>query len=617
MRNKTLDQLRKAEDMIDGLNVVDILTGENNLFKNIPNAFLIFEIENNEVIYSNEQAHQILNTDIPSEISTFLNTHLLPETSTEKQFFFELLQKKKSENVNINLIINGEKTPTNIQLFEIGSGLNLVGVMFHTQHTNSTEKQLQKGLELSHENWMLLDSYGKILRYNENFERISTQIFSENIYFGLDLRENTKWRNSILKAIHGQKVIEVITLQIDNQTRSFEVVISPLITSNEVYIEGILLFIKEVTNSLKVEELLKNSFDEIRNFKVALNRTSLVCVTDPRGYINEVNDLFCSEAKYSYDELIGENINKVLPSLQLPNIYKELSSKTNENSFWREEVQSTDKAGNTFWLDLMFSPVSNKKGEIYQILCIGYPITERKKGEIERQQLMTDLIQHNRNLEQFAFTISHKLRAPLARVIGLAELLKIDDYQTSHKSFVDKLLSSTKELDLLLKGLIEILSFRQNSNLEKKTLDLNYIIQTITSSLSTAINENNAVIEVDLAEDARSLRSIKSYIESIVYHLITNALKFRKKYLSPVIHIRSSKVENGILLEIKDNGVGIDLKNNKEKIFSMYQKLHSSHEGKGLGLYLVKSQVDELNGNIQVESAVNQGTIFKIFIPTE
>ena len=112
--------------------------------------------------------------------------------------------------------------------------------------------------------------------------------------------------------------------------------------------------------------------------------------------------------------------------------------------------------------------------------------------------------------------------------------------------------------------------------------------------------------------------TVKSYLHSIFYNLISNSLKYHQPGIPPEIEIRSHKLGNKIELLFKDNGMGIDMKAKGAQVFGLYKRFHSvSAEGKGMGLYMVKTQVESLGGKISIESGVNAGTTFKIEFETD
>lgn len=110
--------------------------------------------------------------------------------------------------------------------------------------------------------------------------------------------------------------------------------------------------------------------------------------------------------------------------------------------------------------------------------------------------------------------------------------------------------------------------------------------------------------------------SVKSYIHNLLYNLISNAIKYKKHSLAPEIYLSSYKVDDHkFCIECRDNGIGLDLERHKGKLFGFYKRFHTHVEGKGIGLHIVKKQIELLNGQIEVTSAIDEGTTFKILLP--
>jgi len=150
---------------------------------------------------------------------------------------------------------------------------------------------------------------------------------------------------------------------------------------------------------------------------------------------------------------------------------------------------------------------------------------------------------------------------------------------------------------------------------EKKTIiHFSEIINEIKLSVENLIKSEKVQIAIDFSA-IDQVTSIKSYIYSIFYNLISNSIKYKQPDTPPVIKIKSSLVDNQIVLHFSDNGMGIDLKKNKDTVFGMYKRFHTHIEGKGMGLFMIKTQVETLGGKINIRSELNRGTEFKIELP--
>ncbi len=234
--------------------------------------------------------------------------------------------------------------------------------------------------------------------------------------------------------------------------------------------------------------------------------------------------------------------------------------------------------------------------------------------EIEVEKRTEELIKYNQQLEQFAFISSHNLRAPVARILGLSNVLKLDKTWKEEEHPVHKhLFDTTTELDRVVRDLNTILEIKKNSSGVNTKIDFKEEIKLVTLSLEKEIQETQAQLICNF-EDAPGVFTLRPYLDSILINLIGNAIKYRKPNSPPIIKIKTEHSDGYICLSIKDNGLGIDLSKYGEKLFGLYNRFHNHVEGHGLGLYLVKSQVTALGGEIEVESQVNEGSIFKVYL---
>lgn len=225
-----------------------------------------------------------------------------------------------------------------------------------------------------------------------------------------------------------------------------------------------------------------------------------------------------------------------------------------------------------------------------------------------------ELIKQNNQLEQFGYIVAHNLRSPVARLLGLSNLItgkKMD--QENDQQAILQLQASVEELDTTITDLNAILKIKKGIHTSYEEVSFPDRLEKVKNILQDKIQESNATIEDSFS--IQTCFAIPAYIESILYNLISNAIKYRALDRLPVIQIGTSRHEDQILLNVQDNGIGIDLEKQKEKVFTLYQRFHHHVEGKGLGLFLVKTQVEALNGSIELESNVNIGTTFKIYLP--
>ncbi len=239
-------------------------------------------------------------------------------------------------------------------------------------------------------------------------------------------------------------------------------------------------------------------------------------------------------------------------------------------------------------------------------------ITGRKLAEIERIKLVSDLMLRNTELEQFAYIISHNLRAPVANIIGASSALEYPDLSVEEKGMLSKGIStSVKKLDEVVTDLNQILQVRDEVSGFKEMVNFSQLVNDIKASIINLVIDADVEIKFDFSAIDEYL-TLKPYLYSIFYNLISNSVKYRRKDVHCIIEIKSRMVDDHIELSFKDNGMGINLKKNGEQVFGLYKRFHTGIEGKGMGLFMVKTQVETLGGKITIKGEENKGIEFLI-----
>lgn len=260
----------------------------------------------------------------------------------------------------------------------------------------------------------------------------------------------------------------------------------------------------------------------------------------------------------------------------------------------------------------------DNEGKPLRVVGTNQDVTARKKAELaiqknieERELLIRELTSSIKDLKQFSFITSHNFRAPLSNLIGL---LRIVDYSTlteANNDILEMFKVSTLQLNKTINDLVLVLIIKDNVNVNIVDNNINDLLDDVCNSLAYDINETGCAINKDL--QVKNISFNKTYLESILLNLLSNAIKYRSPNRSLKIDISTQQKSNGeVLMVIKDNGIGIDLNLNRNKIFGLYQRFHSNVDSVGLGLFIVKSQIIALGGDIDIESEVDEGTSFHI-----
>lgn len=240
--------------------------------------------------------------------------------------------------------------------------------------------------------------------------------------------------------------------------------------------------------------------------------------------------------------------------------------------------------------------------------------------EVERQTndlrvTNHELMEQNSRLQQFTYIISHNLRAPLARLKGLANLLEYSQLENEKDSIYRLMVKSSRDIDEVIADLSTILQIQRQNTMIRSEVVLSQVIQKVLVTLEDEIKDVGATLVLTLGNER--ILSVAPYVESIVYNLVANAIKYRNPERPLIVNITTYTVNPFVCMEVKDNGLGIDLSKHRSNLFNLYKRFHTHVEGKGLGLYLVKTEMDALGGKIEVESEENLGTRFVLYFKAD
>ena len=267
------------------------------------------------------------------------------------------------------------------------------------------------------------------------------------------------------------------------------------------------------------------------------------------------------------------------------------------------------------WLETVASNQLHNAA-IQGIVISSRDITTRKQIEAERELMIKELLKSNADLKQFSFITSHNLRAPLSNIVGILNIMEYDQLNDYNKNMLEMLSKSVSQLGQTINDLSTILIVKNNVNIEVEEINLSKIFNKVNNVFHNTLNDMCADIHLEFKISHISFNP--TYFESILVNLISNAIKYRSPNRTLSIKISSEEDEQGnISLKFADNGIGIDLKRHKHKLFGLYQRFHDHTEGHGLGLFIIKSQIVALGGKIDLQSEVDIGTTFTITFKRE
>lgn len=398
-----------------------------------------------------------------------------------------------------------------------------------------------------------------------------------------------------------------VTLDLYHQKKNREIIDVEMRT-HEIVIEGknaCLAVIHDVTEKNRAKEQLRESEQMFRtiseNFPngavTILNKDFTILYTAGKEFhIKNVDASYFENTDYTthFHSPVKEKVKSCLMRVL-----------EGENAVFEAKYED---------LSYMISavPLYETSGSINKILIASQNITEQKRNETEKEMLIEELTQNNSDLRQFSYITSHNLRAPLSNLLGIIKLLdtsSITDPMTI--LLLQNFEECTLQLNDTVNDLINVLIIKSNVNAKKEKLDISKIFERVVHSIHNAIEQNNTIITTDF-DRAYEVLFNRTYLESILLNLVTNAVKYSSPKRKSEIKVRTEESEDGVILYFSDNGLGIDLQRYKDRIFGLYQRFHEHADSKGLGLYIVNSQIRVMGGEIDVESEVDKGTTFII-----
>lgn len=579
---------------------------------------------NYEIVFINKVHGDINIENVIGKKYTDLALPEYKEIATETLEAVFIKQEKR------NIILKGRRFVGDERWFQInvspvvkenkGVEFAILNVEDITDSVEQKETLAKKELQLTS---LAKNSPLLIVTLNKDFE----VLFSNNEYF------NSHSSVTKIKAIdfihplyheYAKKIItqvfetgeqEVVNIKGYSLDRTQEIwiraYVAPVKNNNNI-IESVILNIQDVTHLIETQDKLKESE---ANFKSLANNIPVNIIKVNKNYIIDyVNN---PNTSFNINSVVGDSIFSSIPESEQNFVKSEIDIvlKTGEQRYYERVHHIED--GKKIWISTLMGPAYDVNGKISGVIKAIRDITYRIKDEEEKEALISDLMKKNNDLNQFTYIISHNLRAPISNILGLCSIIA-DDKNINKEDLqeISKLIHiSAKNLDGIIKDLSKTLSASSNIAHTKQEMFFSEIIDQSLRLLKKEIEDSNAQISYNIQPNATKITCNKVFIESIFYNLLSNAIKYRCLTCVPEIDIVICKQETNTVIYFSDNGIGIDLNKHKNDLFKFYKRFHTHIDGKGMGLYMVKSQVVSMGGTIDVESAVNKGTRFIVSFP--
>lgn len=299
--------------------------------------------------------------------------------------------------------------------------------------------------------------------------------------------------------------------------------------------------------------------------------------------------------------------NKVHPN-DVMGFLRSFKKSKNTLTPWNHEFRILMGDGSVKWVSVIGTPKTLEEGELlWDILALD--VTARKAAEIKIERNLELLTFQNTQLLDFCNIVSHNLRSPLVNMSMLIGFIEESADETERKVYIDKLKPVIEGLNETFEELVESIQVQQDREIRSEHIDIEESFAKIVAGFEGQITLSNAIIETDFSE-APVLYYPPKYWSSILHNLISNALKYRSPDRRLNITIKTARTQKKVLLTVKDNGLGIDLKKHQNNLFKIRKVFHRHPDAKGFGLFITKAQVEAMKGRIWVESSPDVGSTF-------
>jgi PAS domain S-box-containing protein len=375
----------------------------------------------------------------------------------------------------------------------------------------------------------------------------------------------------------------------------------------------ILRVVRDVTERKQAERALKESEEK---FRVIFENAPIgIYLTDTEDRILAVNDALCAVTGYARDEILNRNSAGFTHPDDLAFSSEWLRKIVAEEQAPRSiETRYLGSDGRVIHAEVSASLIRRAHGPLMHVVVALRDITGRKKAELAREKLMKDLTSTNSEIAQFNSLIAHDLQEPLRMVRSYSELLEKNcagRLNASGEEFLGYVLSGGKLMQKMLEDLLRYSREGAKAGTPQE-VDMNRIMDHVLLLLKSSIDDNKAVISCGRLPVVTADRAQMTHL---MLNLVGNAVKFKGADV-PRVSVSGVAAKDSYVFTVRDNGIGI-APQFFDRVFKMFQRLHSREEypGTGMGLALCRKIVENHGGRIWVESLPGKGADFSFTIP--
>jgi PAS domain S-box-containing protein len=411
------------------------------------------------------------------------------------------------------------------------------------------------------------------------------------------------FHEKLLDALAGKAVTFDVAIQFRGaEPRVLSISKVPLLAPHTVL--GVHVVCRDITELTASHQLIAQQAHQLNTLFESI--TDALLLVDPAWRITFLNREVERLLQLRRDQVLGRRCEEIFPD-EVGGVFEAYCQQAVRT---RQAVHfEAYHAKRQLWLEVKAFPAAEGLSIYFS------DITPRKEAEASQEKLTQDLYQHNQDLQEFSYLVSHNLRAPLANALGLVELLHpTEDDQIEALTYLRR---SLGQLDELLQELTTILAMRDRRGQdggELAPVPLAQVLAQVLHRLREPLHQAGGMVTLQLP-DALVVQGTHMYLFTIFQSLLLNAITYRSPARPLQVTIAAHVLpEGGVRVTVADNGSGFDRERAGHDVFKLYKRFHAAPGGRGLGLYFVQAYVAALGGHITVQSQPGLGTEFTLFL---
>ncbi len=520
----------------------------------------------------------------------------LKETEQELADYVEQFEQTNEELQTSNeelMSSNEEMQSTNEELQAVNEELYSVNSELQSKLVELTDinNDINNLLSSTEIGTIFLDSQLRIRKYTPVIERlfnVQKNDIGRHVYNFTDNFDFENYKNSLNKVLESRVSVE---FEIKNRSNEkyYLMKINPFI-NHKGALKGIVISFIDIDESTKVKEEIN------RWFELSVD---LISISNKEGRFKQINPRFIELLGWTKDYMFQKPILEFIHPEDQEATEKYLNELSQEPSTLHFENRIFTQDGS--YRVIAWSCQSTIDGTVYSI---GRDVTQDKQN-------YENLRRSHEELEQFAYVATHDLRAPIVNLGSLINIFETLGYvNEDNEELFRKLKLAVGGIHDTLHDLIGIVALRKTIDQSIKKASFQELFDMVVESIEEQVKMANGNIITDF-DEVSSISYIPGHIKSVMQNLLTNSIKYRSPKRRLTVNVKTGKEEEYVYLTVEDNGKGIS-KNQHHQVFKLFKRLDESVEGKGIGLFAIKSQIESNGGKISFESDLNKGCKFKV-----